>query len=91
MQSPVKNLREMLKLSQTQLANLCGISQAEISQIENGLYELHPKLKEFFSNILNDLSEVEKNHKEFMKERLKIIKNGVNKNKTILEASKIVH
>ena len=64
--SPVKQIREKLRLSQTQFAAAVGVSKGHMSEVEAGIAPLGKKLKLFLEKLSVDVETVEEEHKDFM-------------------------
>jgi len=66
MESPLKTLRKKLGITQPQLARLAGVSQSQISEVENGMIEIRGKLLSYLQNTGKDILNIKDQQKEFM-------------------------
>lgn len=66
MESPLRLWRESLKITQFELADLAGVSQSHITQVENGHINLGEKLEAFMRKTGGDALEVLSKHKNFI-------------------------
>ena len=64
--SPVKHIREMLHMTQTQFAAIVGVSTGHTSEVESGIAPLGDKLKGFLKELFINDDEVERKHQAYM-------------------------
>ena len=66
MESPTKQIRQKLQLTQTQFAAAAGVSKGHMSEVETGIAPLSEKLKRFLEELFIDVETVEDKHKAYM-------------------------
>ncbi len=64
--SPTKQIREKLRLTQTQFATAAGVSKGHMSEVETGIAPLSEKIKIFLQELLIDVEAVEEKHRAYM-------------------------
>lgn len=67
--SPIRNIREQLGLSQDNLALIAGEWPATLSQVERGARKPTKRLLKTLAELGFDVTEVQKNHVEFVKRK----------------------
>lgn len=71
--SPLRRIRKFLKITQFELANHSGVSQAYISEMESGLIPIDDKVISFLVSIKQimdkDIDNLEILQKNYMKEK----------------------
>jgi len=77
MESPFRELRSRLGLTQPQIASIAGVRQSHISEVENGLSPLGEKLEAFLKEISEDVMMLKERHRQFMEEKSKEIREGL--------------
>jgi len=77
MESPFRELRNRLGLTQPEMAAIAGVGQSHISEVENGLAALGDKLEAFLEGISEDVATLKERHDRFMQERSKELKEGL--------------
>lgn len=65
-ESPVKELRASLGLTQSDFAGLAGVSQGHVSQAELGNVDLSARLTNFLNSIHVNASDFIQRHREYM-------------------------
>ena len=70
MKSPIKQIREQLKLTQSQFAAVTGASKGHMSEVEAGIASLGDKIKSFLEQISVDVDSVEDKHKAYMEYKI---------------------
>ena len=79
MQSPIKEIRDQLNLSQQKMTEMSGVSQGHISGIERGFSAPYSKLLNFLESIHFDIQDIKNKQVKFMeqhkKENLDLVKN----------------
>jgi len=68
-QSPIRQIRERLRLTQAQFAAAAGVSKGHMSEVETGIAGLSEKIKEFLRELFIDVEKVEKEHNAYMDHR----------------------
>jgi transcriptional regulator with XRE-family HTH domain len=69
MQSPFVKLRQQKGLSQGQFTLLLRCSKALLSDLERGLVEMSPRIKQALSDLGVDVDRFEEEHKAFVEHR----------------------
>ena len=65
-ESPIKQVRERLRFTQTEFAAAAGVSKGNMSEMESGIAQLSEKMKVFLKDLLVDVKTVEEKHKAYM-------------------------
>lgn len=69
MDSPFIELREKKNMIQGQFAMLLDCSKSLLSDLERGLVDISPRIKENLSKLGIDSNEFEKKHKEYVENK----------------------
>jgi len=68
MLSPVKKKRKKMRLTQIRMANMAGVTQTYISELENGDKDIDTRLVAFFRKYGHDTEVLQRQHQKFMQE-----------------------
>lgn len=66
MESPVKQLRQRLGLSQDDFSQQVGVSQSYLSNVERGIAPVKGKLRRYLEEVAEDASDVAEKQEEFI-------------------------
>ena len=66
-ESPTRQIRKKLQLTQTQFAAVAGVSKGYMSEVETGIAPLSEKIKDFLKELFIDVETIEKRHNSYMK------------------------